>query len=188
MGSPISSTSAEISRQYLEAIYIKHWMESREIILYKRYVDDILIMYDQTKTDETTIHNTINSIAKNLEFKMTAEENHTISYLDLFVNRKPNHIELDIYRNPTHMDIIIHFSSNHPYDHKLAAFRYYINRMITLPITEQARKQKWRNIITIVHNNGFPEPTIQKLRTKLMNKRNRPQGIQQLQQNRKKMD
>jgi hypothetical protein len=116
-------------------------MESREIILYKRYVDDILIMYDQTKTDETKIYNIINSIDKNLEFKMTAEENHTIGYLDLSINRKSNHIELDIYRKPTHMDIIIYFSSNHPYDHKLAAFRYYINRMITLPITEQARKQ-----------------------------------------------
>jgi len=185
MGSPISSTLAEKYLQYLEEIYIKLWMESRKIIMYKRYVDDILIMYDQTKTDEIIIHNTINNIDENLEFKMTAEENHTISYLDLSINRNPNHIELDIYRKPTHMDIIIHFSSNHPYDHKLAAFRYYINRMITLPITEQARKQEWRNIIIIAHTNGFPEPTIQKLRTKLMNKRNRPHGTQQSQQNRK---
>jgi len=67
--------------------------------------------------------------------------------------------------------------------HKLAAFRYYINRMITLSITEQARKQEWRNIIIIAHNNGFPESLIQKLRTKLMNKRNQPQGTQQSQQN-----
>jgi len=104
------------------------------------------------------------------------------------INRKPSHIELDIYRKPTPMDIIIHFSSNHPYDHKLAEFRYYITRMITLPITEQARKQEWRNIIIIIiaHNNGFPEPIIQKLRTKLTNKRNQPQGTQQSHQNPKK--
>ena len=43
----------------------------------------------------------------------------------------------------THMDIIIHRSSNHPYDHKLAAFKYYINRMVTLSITEKATKQEW---------------------------------------------
>jgi hypothetical protein len=61
------------------------------------------------------------------------------------------------------MDIIIHFSSNDPYDHKPAAFRYYINRLIKLPITEQARKQEWRNITIIAYNNGFPESTIQKL-------------------------
>jgi hypothetical protein len=60
--------------------------------------------------------------------------------------------------------------------------------MIKLPITEQARKQEWRNIIIIAHNNGFPESTIQKLRTKLMNKRSRPHEAQQSQNNQKKMD
>jgi hypothetical protein len=140
MGSPTSSTLAEIYLQYLEEIYVKHWIENRKIILYKRYVDDILIIYDQIKTDETTIYNTINNIDKNLEFKITGEENNTISYLDLTINKNSNHTELGIYRKPTHMDIIIHRSSNHPYDHKLAAFKYYINRMVTLPITEQATK------------------------------------------------
>ena len=43
MGSPISSTIAEIYLQYLENVYIKHWLDSKEILFYKRYVDDILI-------------------------------------------------------------------------------------------------------------------------------------------------
>jgi hypothetical protein len=34
---------------------VKHWLDSKEIIIYKRYVDDILIMYDQRKTDEHMI-------------------------------------------------------------------------------------------------------------------------------------
>jgi len=174
MGSPISSTLAEIYLKYLEEIYVKHWLENMEIILYKRYIDDILIIYDQTKTDETTIYNTINNIDKNLEFKITGEENNTVIYLDLSINRNSNHIELGIYRKPTHMDIFIHRSSNHPYDHKLAAFKYYINRMVTLPITEQVAKQEWEKIIAMAHNNGFPEQTVQKLRTKLRNKRDRP--------------
>jgi hypothetical protein len=55
MGSPISSTIAEIYLQYLENIYIKHWLDSKEILFYKRYVDDILIAYDQEKIDEQII-------------------------------------------------------------------------------------------------------------------------------------
>jgi hypothetical protein len=43
MVSPISSTTAEIYLQYLENIYIKHWLESKEILFYKRYMDDIII-------------------------------------------------------------------------------------------------------------------------------------------------
>ena len=42
MGSPISSTVAETYLQYLENIYVKHWLDSKEILFYKRYVDDIL--------------------------------------------------------------------------------------------------------------------------------------------------
>jgi len=85
MGSPISSTLAEIYLLYLEEIYVKLWLENREIILYKRYIDDILIIYDQTKTDETTIYNTINNNGKHLEFKIAGKDNNTISYLDLSI-------------------------------------------------------------------------------------------------------
>ena len=42
MGSPISGTLAEIYLQFIEETFIKQWIESREIIYYKRYVDDIL--------------------------------------------------------------------------------------------------------------------------------------------------
>jgi hypothetical protein len=186
MVSPISSTLAEIYLQYLEEISVKHWLENREIILYIRYVDDILILYDQTNTDKTTIYNTFNNTDKNLEFKITGEENNTISYLGLSINRNSNHIELGIYRKPTHMDIIIHRSSNHPHDQNLAAFEYYINRMVTLPITKQAAKQECEIIIAMAHNNGFPEQTVQKLGKKLRNKRDRSMGTQKSQQCKKR--
>jgi len=35
-------------------------------------------------------------------------------------------------------DIMIHYTSNHPHNHKLAAFIFYINRMISIPITCKA--------------------------------------------------
>jgi hypothetical protein len=132
MGSPISSTLAEIYLQYLEETYVKHCLENKEITYYKRYVDDILIIFDKNKIDEDTIHNNINNNDEQVEFKIAREENETTNYLDLSINRKTN-VNLNIYRKPTYIDIAIHFSSNHPHDHKLAAFKYYINRMITMP-------------------------------------------------------
>jgi len=51
MGSPLSSKMAEIYTQYFENLYITHWLESAEIIYYKRYVDDIFIVYDTSKTN-----------------------------------------------------------------------------------------------------------------------------------------
>ena len=78
MESPLSSTVAEIYLQFLEEMSVKQWLESKEIIYYKRYVDDILIIFDQNKVTER-ITNHMNNIDKHLEFKLSEEENYTIN-------------------------------------------------------------------------------------------------------------
>ena len=83
MGSPISSSLAEIYLQFFEELTIRHWMERGEISYYTRYADDILIIYDQNKTNEDSITNCMNNIHKYLEFTLTEEENNNINYLDL---------------------------------------------------------------------------------------------------------
>ena len=83
MGSPISSSLAEIYLQFFEELTIRHWMERGEISYYTRYADDILIIYDQNKTNEDSITNCMKNIHKYLEFTLTEEENNNINYLDL---------------------------------------------------------------------------------------------------------
>jgi glycine/serine hydroxymethyltransferase len=61
MGSPISETLAEIYLQQIEELYIKHWIESQEIVYYKRYVDDILIIFDQHRINKTKITSVMNN-------------------------------------------------------------------------------------------------------------------------------
>jgi hypothetical protein len=95
-GSHISGTMAEIYLQYLEATHIKHWLDNREIIFYKRYVDDILIIYDQSKKNEQTLLHQINKVDKNLQFKISAEENNTIHYLDISIYRNNKSINIGI--------------------------------------------------------------------------------------------
>ena len=74
--------------------------------------------------------------------------------------------------------VTIHFTSSHPYDHKLTSFHYYINRMITMPITEQATKHEWSKILVMAHNNGFPECLIHRLRNKFIAKKYRTTSTQ----------
>jgi hypothetical protein len=104
----MSLTIAEIYLQFFfEEICIKQWMESKEIIYYKRYIDDILIIFDQNKTDGKTIMNHMNNIGKYLEFKLSEEENNTMNYLDLSIHRNTNSIDIRIYRKRTHTDATI---------------------------------------------------------------------------------
>jgi hypothetical protein len=50
-------------------------MEIGEITYYRRYTDDIIILFDQNKNNEDWITNYINNIHKYLEFKLTEEKN-----------------------------------------------------------------------------------------------------------------
>jgi len=91
MVSPISSTIAEIYLKFCEEICITQWLESKE---YRRYVDDILIIFDQNKTDGKTIMNHMNNTDKHLEFKLWEEENNTINCLDLSIHTNTNSIDI----------------------------------------------------------------------------------------------
>jgi hypothetical protein len=88
MGSPISSITAEIFLQYYENIFLKHLLESQNIIYYTRYVDDIFIIFDNTIIDPNHLTNSMNTVHNDILFKPTQETDNQISFLDLLIIRK----------------------------------------------------------------------------------------------------
>jgi len=80
------------------------------------------------------------------------------------------HIEIDIYRKPTTTDTTIHVTSTHPIEHKLAAYRYHITRMLSLPLKTTQRQREWETILHIAQQNGFPPAMIHKLRHQIEHK------------------
>ena len=108
MGSPISDTVAEIFLQHLELLNIKHWLETREIIYYNRYVGDVIIIFDTNKTNENTIVYDMNATHHNLDFKPTQKNTNTISYLEITIKRDDNNLAINTHSKPTHTDKAIH--------------------------------------------------------------------------------
>jgi hypothetical protein len=49
---------------------------------------------------------------------------------------------------------------------KLAAYRYMLHRMYTLPITIWKDNRKWKPFWSLQKNNGFPPKETYKLKTK----------------------
>ena len=49
-------------------------LENRDVVYYKRYVDNLLIIFYQRKTNENTIHNIIKNIDEHLEFRTTIKK------------------------------------------------------------------------------------------------------------------
>jgi hypothetical protein len=71
MGSPISSIIAEIFLQHLENIHIKQLLDTKNIILYTRYIDDRLIIFDTTQISTDQINKYVNQIHTNINLNPT---------------------------------------------------------------------------------------------------------------------
>jgi hypothetical protein len=57
-----------------------------------------------------------------LKLTVTQENNDQISFLDLLITRQNHKLEIDIYRKSAATDTTINYTSNHPIEHKLAAY------------------------------------------------------------------
>jgi hypothetical protein len=76
-----------------------------------------------------------------------------INFLDLTISRHINKFSINKYRKPTTTDVIIPRDSCHPIEQKLAAIRYFTNRIHTYNL-DPANKQKDINTVKqIIHNN-----------------------------------
>ena len=85
------------------------------------------------RSNPETIIRHANSIHNNIQLSPTLKADNQISFLDLLIIRK-SQLEIDVFRKPTTTDTTINYLSNHPMEQKLAAYRYYIERMLRLPL------------------------------------------------------
>jgi hypothetical protein len=155
MGAPTSSILAEIYIQYLEHNGIIQVLQKHHIIDYYRYVDDILIIYDETHTNILDTLNEFNLIHLNIQYTVEMQNDNKLNYLDITVINNNNTFAFNIYRKPTTTDTIIPNDFCHPTEHKTAAIRYMENRMITYPISTEHKRNETPVINTILHNNGY---------------------------------
>jgi hypothetical protein len=130
MGAPTSSILSEVYLQHIEHTKSAELLLRHKVEGYFRYVDDILIMYKEDRTNTRDILNDFNTITPNMKFTLEEEEN-KINYLDITITRKHDSLSFEIYRKPTTTDVIIPNDSCHPSEHKTAAIRYFCNRIKT---------------------------------------------------------
>ncbi len=96
-------------------------------LLYKRYVDDVVIVWDRLFGSYTVLLEILNQQHPNII--MTAEEelNGRLPFLDVMITRPDTVVgrqySLAVYRKETHSDRYIHFKSSHPFSIKKNVFR-----------------------------------------------------------------
>jgi hypothetical protein len=122
MEAPTSAILAEIYLQYIEHTFIQGILEKHKIVSFHRYVDDILILYDNTVTNIKHVLEDFNNINNKLQFTVELESNNNMNYLDLNIIRTNTTLTY-IFRKTTVTSTTLHNTSCHPYEHK----KLYLN-------------------------------------------------------------
>ena len=172
MGSPLSPLLAEIFMSIMEETILKPNKNKtffNSIKFWRRYVDDILVIWSGSDRQIQLFINYLNKLHKNIHF--TSEiGNGTLAFLDLQITLTNNKLEYKIFRKPTFTDTVIPFTSNHPMNTKLSAFYSMFNRLIRTPMNTTNFNSELNIIYTIGKNNGYDTITLEKIFRKINRK------------------
>ena len=120
-----------------------------------RYINDILIVYNESRTNIDHLLDQFYNLAPELKFTIEKEVECKINFLDITISRDLEQLSIDVYRKPTYSDIIIPKDSCHPNEHKLATVQYLYNRMNMHKLSSENLCKENNTIQQILHNNGF---------------------------------
>jgi hypothetical protein len=153
MDASTSAILSEIYMQFLEKNTIYNILKTHNIEGYFRYVDDILIIYNNMESNIHEVLNDFNQITPKLVFTLEEEINHKINFLDITIQREQHHITTSIYRKPTTTDSIIPNDSCNPKEQKIAAIRYLYNRINSYKLTTTNMQKEKDTIHQILISN-----------------------------------
>ena len=114
MGSPMIPPYANIYMYMLEKQTVYKYKKSNLLILYKRFIDDILIIVQTyNNTHLSNLQNNLNSLHPKIKLTWTDKVSH-VNFLDLTIwNSHKNHIYTTVYQKPLNMYSYLPYHSYH---------------------------------------------------------------------------
>jgi hypothetical protein len=160
MGSPISSTVAQLVMKFLEEDVIKNL--NIPLIFFKRYVDDCI-----TAVPEDQINNVLtafNSFHHKLQFTSEIESENKINFLDLTIikNKDNEEIKTKWFTKDTWSGRYLNYNSHHSTSQKNSVIIGLTDRALTLTSPE-FRPQTLRKVKKILTENNFPTKLINRI-------------------------
>ncbi|XP_069701805.1 metacaspase-2-like [Periplaneta americana] len=174
MGDPLSGYLANIFLQELENKHINNLNNKFNFSTYARYVDDTIIIYENTQNKDSQILEEFNKWHQNIKFTLEQSNNNSLNFLDLNITIATPTITFNIYRKETTTTHAIKKHSIHPITHKISKFRFLIDRLLTTPLNRDNYNKELNYIKQIAFENGYENQLInnliQKRKTKLHKK------------------
>ena len=169
MGSPIGPTMANLFLSHWEQIWLNICPENCKPSLFRRYVDDTFVLFDEP-TKATNFLNFLNNQHDNIKFTIEQEQNRTLPFLDTSISINNNKFESSIYRKPTFTGLGTHFLSFTQKIYKINSIKTLIYRSFHLSSTYL----NFHNDITFLKkffiDNGYPSNLFHNILKTFLNK------------------
>lgn len=152
---------------FLANLFMSHFemkMKEEGILpkIWWRYVDDVAAIVE--KGTEQHVLTQLNSKWPTIKFTIETEENGSLPFLDVCLNRKSDgSIDFSVYRKPSNTPCYIPADSHCPMSHKRAAFHSMTNRLCKLPLNIKNYMDELKNIKYAALVNGYSEQMVDKL-------------------------
>ena len=99
MGFPLGPTLANVFMCHFENIWLENCPSHFRPIVYRRFVDDKYLLFG-AKDHVEKFKNYLNKQHKNIKFTSEIEENGSLSFLDITVDRENNKFVTSVYCKP----------------------------------------------------------------------------------------
>ncbi|XP_067122222.1 uncharacterized protein [Centruroides vittatus] len=152
MGSPISGDLCELVLRRLEREVISRF--TPDIILYRRYVDDVIIIWKNEPKVDDFLHS-VNDNPYGLTLKLDQLSDTRVHFLDVTIQLNMNNIETRVYYKPGYLPIYIPAGSEDPYPYKIAAFRALVSRAFTHNSKREDMITELKHIEDIAASHGY---------------------------------
>ncbi|KAL2099357.1 hypothetical protein ACEWY4_005837 [Coilia grayii] len=163
MGSKMACNYANLFVGYLEHKIIFNENKNpflSHIKLYKRFVDDILVLYNGTHEELQAFHNFLNESCSCLKFTMEANET-CINFLDIQIQKTNSGLETNIYRKPTDRNTLLRADSFHPTSLKRSLPISQMKRVRRICSTGNTFQEQSEAMMARFRDRGYPEDCLQ---------------------------
>ena len=127
MDFPLGGTLADIFLCYHETTWLKNCPKSFKPVYYKRYVDDIFVLFEKPEQVSPFVKY-MNKRHKNTKFSFEAEKDNSFSILDVKICREKDKFTASVFRKDTFTGVSTNFSSFVALEHKFGLVYTLLHR------------------------------------------------------------
>ena len=169
MGSPLGPSLANIFMSFHEKTWLNNCPEDFKPVFYRRYVDDIFVLFRSPDHLEH-FKEYMNKCHANIKFTTESEKDNTMPFLDFLFIRENGKFESSVYRKPTFTGVYTHFQSLIPFEYKFGLISTLLHRIYNISSSYKYIIEETNNLKNIMLKNGYPNNIIDKCIFQFFNK------------------